>query len=48
MISYATFFFTAVGRLSLVLGLAKKTSVDSPETLEVIMKAAAQRLKTLP
>src|SRR5215213_8108499 len=37
-----------VGRLSLVLGLAKKTSVDSPETLEVIMKAAAQRLKTLP
>ena len=38
----------SVGRLSLVLGLAKKTSVDSPETLEVIMKAAAQRLKTLP
>ncbi len=37
----------AVGRLSLVLGLGKNIRVDSSESVDVIMKAAAQRLKTL-
>jgi DNA-binding NtrC family response regulator len=37
-----------VGRLSLVLGLGKKIWIDSSETVDVIMKAAAQRLRTLP
>ena len=37
-----------VGRLSLVLGLGKNITVDSPERVEVIMKMAGQRLRTLP
>ena len=37
-----------VGRLSLVLGLGKNITVDCSETVDVIMKVAGQRLRTLP
>ena len=37
-----------VGRLSLTLGLVKNVRVDTSETVDVIMKAAVQRLRTLP
>jgi len=37
-----------VGKLSLVLGLAKNLTVDSSESVDVIMKVAGQRLRTLP
>jgi DNA-binding NtrC family response regulator len=37
-----------VGTLSLVLGLAKNITVDSSETVDVIMNVAGQRLRTLP
>ena len=38
----------SVGRLSLVLGLGKNIRVDSAETVDVILKVAGQRLRTLP
>ena len=38
----------SVGRLSLVLGLGKSIRVDSSETVDVILKVAGQRLRTLP
>ena len=37
-----------VGRLTLVLGLGKSIRVDSSETVDVILKVAGQRLRTLP
>jgi two-component system response regulator PilR (NtrC family) len=38
----------SVGPLSLVLGLGKNIRVDSAETVDVILKVAGQRLRTLP
>lgn len=37
-----------VGRLSLVLGFGKNTTVANPESVDVIMRIAGQRLRTLP
>ena len=37
-----------VGRLSLAVGFAKNTTVANPESVDVIMKIAGQRLRTLP
>lgn len=37
-----------LGRLSLVLGLGRNIAVDCSESVDVIMKVAGQRLRTLP